>query len=145
MEQHRKIGLAIRILSHQIGRKIEYQISTNISNDVTGLQGHVLGFIREKSKAGDVFQRDVENEFDIRRSTATGMLKLMEKNGLIKREAVSYDARLKRIVLTDKALGLHNQIISVLKSVENQLAAHLTEDEINTFFSVMEKISDNIK
>ena len=105
----------------------------------------MLGFIREKSKAGDVFQRDVENEFDIRRSTATGMLKLMEKNGLIKREAVSYDARLKRIVLTDKALGLHNQIISVLKSVENQLAAHLTEDEINTFFSVMEKISDNIK
>ena len=36
-----------------------------------------------------MFQRDVEAEFNIRRSTATGILQLMEKNGFLLREPVA--------------------------------------------------------
>lgn len=96
-------------------------------------------------KSEDVFQRDIEKELDIRRSTATALLQLMEKKGLLTREAVSDDARLKKIVLTEKSLGIHNQIKNFLDQVERQLIKGLTDDEINTFFSVMKKISNNIK
>ncbi len=34
----------------------------------------------------EIFQKDIEAEFNIRRSTATGILKLMEKNGFINRQ-----------------------------------------------------------
>jgi len=142
MEHDGRVGLAIRILSNQIGREFDYQIS-NLPADITGLQGRVIGFVIDKS--GDVFQKDIEKELDIRRSTATAILQLMEKKGLLTRETVSDDARLKKIVLTDKALGIRNQIKNMLERVESQLISGLTEDEINTFFSVMKKISNNIK
>lgn len=145
MERRKKIGVTIRILSNQIGRKANDRISSNISTDVTGLQGRVIGFIKEQSKLNDVFQKNVENEFDLRRSTATAMLKLMEKNGLLTREAALDDARLKKIILTEKALDIRAQIMSEIDSVEKQLMEGLTEDEINTFFSVTEKMLNNIK
>lgn len=142
MEQDRRVGLTVRILSNQIGREFDYQIS-KLPADITGLQGRVIRFVMDTSE--DVFQRDIEKELDIRRSTATAILQLMEKKGLLTREAISDDARLKKIVLTDKALGIRNQIKNVLEYVESQLISGLTEDEINTFFSVMKKISNNIK
>ena len=52
---------------------------------------------------GDIYQKDVEKEFQIRRSTATGTLQILEKNGFIRREPVKQDARLKKLVPTDKA------------------------------------------
>jgi MarR family transcriptional regulator, repressor for mepA len=142
MAQDRRTGLAIRILSNQIGREIDYQIS-KLPTDITGLQGRVIGFVMNTS--GNVFQRDIEEELGIRRSTATAILQLMEKKGLLTREVVSDDARLKKIVLTDKALAINDQIKTVLNRVENQFISGLTEDEINTFSSIMEKISNNIK
>ncbi|ADL03758.1 MarR family winged helix-turn-helix transcriptional regulator [Lacrimispora saccharolytica] len=142
MEKNMRIGLVVRILANQIGREFDYQIS-KLPGDITGLQGRVISFVMDKSE--DVFQRDIEKELDIRRSTATALLQLMEKKGLLTREAVSDDARLKKIVLTEKSLGIHNQIKNFLDQVERQLIKGLTDDEINTFFSVMKKISNNIK
>ena len=142
MGQKRRIGVAVRVLSNQIGREFDYQISKLLA-DITGLQGRVIRFVMDTS--GDVFQKDIEKELVIRRSTATAMLQLMEKKGLLTREAVSEDARLKKIVLTDRSLGICNQIKNVLEYVENQLTSGLTEDEINTFFFVMKRISNNMK
>ncbi|MDR3600466.1 MAG: MarR family transcriptional regulator [Desulfosporosinus sp.] len=140
MEHNKSIGLAIRILSIQIVRSIDSAVPKNI----TGLQGHVIDFIQIESAHTDVFQRDVEIEFNIRRSTATGILQSMEKKNLITREAVPIDARLKKIVLTDKALSIHNQIIQKLTYVEEQLKKNLTDDEINMFFDIVERLSTNI-
>ncbi len=140
MEHHRKIGLAVRMLSIQIGRFVDSVSDKNI----TGLQGHILSFIRRNSRKSDVFQKDVENEFGIRRSTATGILQSMEKNGLLTREAVPYDARMKKIVLTEKALNLHNQIIERLERMERQLRDHIEADEIDAFFAIADKIMRNI-
>ena len=53
---------------------------------------------------GDVYQKDVEQEFRIRRSTATVMLQSLEQKGYLVRVASTEDARLKRILLTEKAI-----------------------------------------
>ncbi|MBW4083412.1 MarR family winged helix-turn-helix transcriptional regulator [Paenibacillus sp. S150] len=140
MKHNKSIGLAIRMLSIQIVRSID----SAVPKTITGLQGHVIDFIQIESAHADVFQKDVEIEFNIRRSTATGILQSMEKKDLIRRETVPGDARLKKIVLTDKALGIHKQIISKLAYVEEQFKNNLTEDEINMFFDIVERVSTNI-
>ena len=143
MENQNKIGLAIRILSNQVEREFERHIACSLPNGITGLQGRVIDFVKEQTD--EVFQKDIEEEYGIQRSTATGMLQLMEKNGLLTREAVDYDARLKKIVLTKKAIGIHARIKDEINRVENMLREGQTEDEINTFFSVMKKISMKVK
>ena len=66
------------------------------------MQMHVLRYILMSTLHRDVYQKDIEEEFQIRKSTATGILKLMEKHGFIRRESAQQDARLKRIVPTKK-------------------------------------------
>ena len=80
MENQVLIGRVIGKLSNQIYRNIAISCS---STNMSGTQGRVLHFIL--SNNGDVFQKDIESEFNLRPSTATGILKLMEKNGVIRR------------------------------------------------------------
>lgn len=104
------MGRLIHILSHQMKR---HNCGTPFDDteELTAMQRHVLKFILLESEHKDIYQKDVEEEFCIRKSTATGILKLMEEHGFITREAVESDARLKRIVPTGKAEKVHESIM----------------------------------
>lgn len=93
-------GLWINVLSHKLKKRMNANMQ---SLGLTGVQGRVMHYILVKCADGPVFQRDVENAFDLSRSTATGILQLMEKNGLILRENMASDARLKSLIPTEKA------------------------------------------
>jgi DNA-binding MarR family transcriptional regulator len=144
MNQPRRIGFVIKTVSNQMRRKIDMNISKHDKDSVTGMQGMVIGFIYHNSDK-DIFQKDIETQFNIRRSTATGILQLMEKNGFIKRQPVSYDARLKKLILTEKAINAHKKIEVEINNMEERMAKGLTDEEIETFFKLMDKISKNIE
>lgn len=101
------------------------------------MQCWVIGYIFDNVEIKDIFQKDVEAEFNIRRSTATGILQLMEKNDLIIRQPVSFDARLKKLILTEKALGIHRKVEDQIILVEQRSEKDLTKEEIQTFFRLI--------
>jgi DNA-binding MarR family transcriptional regulator len=57
----------------------------NSEGQLTIMQNWIIGFL-DMNEGKEIFQKDIEAEFNIRRSTATGILKLMEKNGFINRQ-----------------------------------------------------------
>ena len=106
MATQQEIGFEIRTLSNLMRRDFEkYRAQLNL-NSPNGMHGWAIGYLMENS-SNDIFQKDFENEFSIRRSTASNILKHMEDNGLIKRVPVEYDARLKKIILTERAIDIH--------------------------------------
>lgn len=107
-------------------------------------QGKKLHFILARSMDTDVFQKDVEEEYSLRPPTATKILKDMEKNGLIRRETVPYDARLKRIVVTEKGIQYQEMIRESLEETERRLTAGITEDDLATFFRVISRMIRNM-
>lgn len=68
----------------------------------------------------------------------------MEAKGLIRREPVVYDNRLKKIVLTDKALMYKQQVVEDLTSLEETLTKGISEEDMEVFFEVIEKMMDNL-
>lgn len=110
--------------------------------EFSGSQGRTLHFLLAQTE--DVFQKDIEEEYSIRPSTATELLKQMEKNGLIVREPVAYDNRLKKIVVTDKALLYKQQVIEDLTALEETLVKGISEADLQVFFKVIEKMMDNL-
>ena len=98
-----------------------------------------------KCADGPVFQRDVESAFGMSRSTATGILQLMEKNGLILRESVASDARLKSLVPTDKAAHLDAQIGESLRQTEQRLTQGLSDEQIALFLETVAHMSENLE
>lgn len=137
------IGFRIIHVSHQIKRAINHLKSIEKMEDLTGTQGKIIGYlVRNLDK--DIFQKDIEDEFSIRRSTATGILQLMEKNDLVRRVPTLTDKRLKKIILTEKSLEINKSFSRVLEKMEKDIEMGLTPDEIAVFFNIMEKIQYNI-
>lgn len=126
-------------LSNKLRRKFDMLSSRK---EFSGSQGRTLRFLL--AQTDDVFQKDIEEEYSIRPSTATELLKQMEKNGLIVREPVAYDNRLKKIVVTDKALRYKQQVAEDLTALEETLVKDIPEADLQVFFRVIEKMMDNL-
>ena len=92
-----------------------------------------------------IIRKDIEKEFSINRSTTSEMLKLMCKNGMITREEVDYDARLKKIVLTEASRQHNRNIEDKMRKMHQQLIKDLSDDEINAFIKISDKLINNIK
>ncbi len=140
-----KLGLDISKINHILSRTMDAAVINAIDDNLTVSQAYVIDFICDRCKDKDVFQKDLEKEFDLKRSSISLMLNNMEKNGLIKRIAVSDDARLKKIVLTQKSIELYERISIAIDSVENKIAKNLTSEEIEVFNIVLNKIRNNLK
>lgn len=104
--------------------------------DMTGMQ---MSFIDFLSRQGDreVFQRDLEAEFDIQRSTTTVLLQRMEKRGLLYRQSSKVDARQKSVFLTEKARNLETEINGYMKQRQDVLEDNFTTEEVATFEKIL--------
>ena len=143
MHNERHLGLEIRTINNLVKRYFE-QHKPEEFNQSTGVHGWAIRYFYENSDK-DIFQRDFEARFSIRRSTATNMLKLMEKNGLIIRESVDYDARLKKIVLTEKAITIHKKAVENICFLENSLKEGISQEELDSFYITLDKIKANLE
>lgn len=139
MENKRYAARYISKLSNKLRRRID---AFSSKKNFSGSQGRVLHFLL--AQAGDVFQKDIEEEYGLRPPTATELLKKMEQNGLIHREATAGDARLKRIVVSEKAMQYKDIVIEDITNLENELTRDISENEMEVFFKVIEKMLENI-
>ena len=135
-------GMWIHILSHKLKKRMDANVQ---SLGITGVQSRIMHYILVKCAEGPVFQRDVEKAFDMSRSTTTGILQLMEKNGLILRESVASDARLKSLIPTEKAVDLDAQSGRSLCQSEQRLTAGLTAEQLAQFLETVERMSANLE
>lgn len=143
MESNKYIFFEMSKCTRLVKRFLDNNTDKARFEKLTGAHGWAIGFLYH-NRDRDVFQRDFEKECNVRRSSATEMLKRMEKNGIITRESVDYDARLKKIVLTPKAIALQELVEEKLAAFETRLAEGIDEDELETFFAVLSKIRKNI-
>ena len=84
----------------------------------------------DRHRGDEIFQHDIETRFCITRSTASRVLTRMEHKGLIIRKPVARDARLKRIVLTQKADRIVADLIANGSRAEDSLTAGFMPDEL---------------
>ena len=145
MIHQRRIGYALKTVSHLLRHCIDKTVSESQPQRVTGMQAWIIHYLYRNRDGQDRFQHDIELEFNIRRSTATGLLQRMERDQLIVRESVPYDARRKKIILTPKAIGMQEAVLRAIDQVELRITKGLTEAEIQTLFALLEKIRENIE
>ncbi|MBR4123366.1 MAG: MarR family transcriptional regulator [Clostridia bacterium] len=138
------IGFVVRKLSNLIKRDVEKSRIKLGFEDIKGINGWAIAYFYE-NRDKDVFQKDFETKFSIRRSTASVILKTMEQKGLIERIGVKSDARLKKIVLTEKAVDIHKKITKEIEEREARLRKNVTEEELKVFFNCITKFCANME
>ncbi len=93
----------------------------------------------------DVFQKDLEEEFSVRRSTMSKVLTSLEEKGYIQRVTVKEDKRLKKIVITSKADSLIDSLKNDRSKLEAKIVKGISEEELCTLKTLLDKIKENLK
>lgn len=137
-ENIKHIGKRIHIVSNQIKRRMDKEMS---KYGLTHSQNIILTYLA-RNQQRDIFQRDIEEEFDIRRSSVSSILTHLEEKGCVSRQSVDYDARLKKLTITPKGLAIVDKLFSVAVDFEKKVEEVLSEEEIDTLFSILDKLSD---
>ena len=144
MDKNRDIGFEFRRINNLIRRDIERSKINGEIDTSSFVHGWAIRYLYD-NREKEIFQKDSEKEFSIRRSTASNIVKLMEKNGLIERISVPYDARLKKLTLTKKAVEIHETVLINIRKREEKIRKNLTDEEIKTFFAITEKIAKSLE
>ncbi|MDR0708085.1 MAG: MarR family transcriptional regulator [Treponema sp.] len=131
----------IIVIGNQIRRLFDGAFS---KVGLTNAQGSTLCFIYTAGRYRDVFQRDVEDEFDLRRSSVTSVLQGLERGGYLHRESVSEDARLKKLVLTDKAIELYERISSLMDETNATIVRGMSNADMSALDRLMSKVKANL-
>lgn len=135
------IGYEVRILNNMLYRHMDSILKRC---NLTVMQFGVISYIYKNAQQ-DVFQRDLEHEFSINRSTATNILQLMVRRDLLTRESVDYDDRLKKLCLTQQSIDKHRQIVADLAGTEARLQQGITPEDLEAFHRVVHKLEVNLE
>lgn len=144
MQQENMLGPKIKAIVNRMSRKFRGEAWDINEKTPSSAQKHTIAYLYEHQSEGDLFQRDVEKFLSLQRPTATRMLNHMEENGLIIRESVEYDGRMKKLTLTPKAVNLYNNIVDEINRIEEEMTRGLTEEEKTEFLRIAQKIRSNL-
>jgi DNA-binding MarR family transcriptional regulator len=140
----RHIGAEMRMISNLIHREFNHMPHSE-EDAISGTNGWILGYLAaSESENRDVFQRDLEEQFQVRRATVSKIICLMEQKGLIERCPVPQDARLKKLKLTEKGRKTHSEKVAEFERIEKELTAGIPPEKLGVFFEVCDLIKQNI-
>ena len=137
------IPAQIRRVNNLIFRKINAFSRANGLEQGTPMHGWIVEYLYSH-QSEPVFQRDIERDFSITRSTVTNILQLMERKGYIERQSVPQDARLKMLVLTAKGLEFHEKTLLSLHQTDEFVAGLLTEEENTELLRLLNKLKNGL-
>ncbi|WP_165777164.1 MarR family transcriptional regulator [Bifidobacterium primatium] len=138
----RVLSMEMRALGKSVDRYLGETMPASAS-DATGGNARIIMFLA-RNRDKDIYQHTIERKFCITRSTASRVLALMEKKGLIIREPVAHDARLKKIVLTAKADSIVADLKRNGERMEQRLLAGFSQAEKAAMFDYVRRMRDNI-
>ena len=133
------LGILINKIANQLKRKMDKEMNENYN--LTKMQSLVLSYINSNK---EIYQKDIEKRFSIRRSTATEILNLMEKRNLIKRIPSKIDKRINIIEITEEGLKLEKVGKEKIKELEKHMTKSLTKEEKKELIRLLEKVEQNL-
>lgn len=135
-------GLEVRILRNMIYRYLAATLPQE-AETATGGNTSILMYLF-KHQDREVFQRDIEKHFGLARSTASRVLGLMEKKGLIERKVVERDARLRRILLTEKAFPVTEALRKNAARMEDVMLQGFSERDQQQLATYLNTMKSNL-
>jgi len=139
MIERSEVVKSINRVSNKIKREFE---KSPVMKELSTAEARTLYFLIDRKEP--TFQRDIEEEYCLRPPSASRLLAKMENDGLIERVAVEGDGRFKQIIVTEKGMQHKDEILRKLRKLEALVTDGISDEELDVFFSVMERIARNL-
>ncbi len=126
----------MKFVSEDFNRRLEAKGSTRI-------QWIALYFLNEENKF--ISQKELASLMNIKDSSVARLVDRMERDGLIKRVENPKDKRVKFLELTNNGRNKIEALLPEGKYFSDLLLEGITNEELLTFYKVLDKMSINIK
>ena len=142
MDHQNTLGHKFRIINKEIRNNMEEKKIAN-GDDLTPMQRWTIGFLYDH-QGEKIYQRDIEELFSVSRATASNILFLMEKKGLIERISSEQDARKKQVLLTEKSRKMMCQVEKDVREMEEKILSGMTQEEEAQFRNYLDRVIQNL-
>lgn len=139
-----KVGKVIKGIHNLIMKNAKVLGTPEELEELSPVQGWILGYLYHNQDK-DVYQKTLEVEFCIPKSTLATMLKQMCDKGYITRESAAHDTRLKKISLSEKGCETQTKFVENFRTVEEYMCEGIPEDEIQAFIHTGMKMKNNLE
>lgn len=144
MEQNKMLGFELRTI-HNLTKEVVRKSRPAINKPpLSQLQAGIMGYLFHHQQQ-PVYQKHIEEEFNISGATATNSLQVMERNGLITRSCVDKDGRLKRISMTQEAMQDHMLVEEHMREMEQKMLEGLSGAEREELFRLLGLVRGNLE
>ena len=135
----------IIFLIKYLGKLLDKDLDARLSEyDLTGQQGRILFYIAKRTNLDkeEVHQNDIENEYHLSKSTVSGIVKRMEKKGVISIEKQHPYAVLKP---TEKGECIIHRLKEHKNEAVEKLNKDLNEKERDSLLKELNKLIKNME
>lgn len=144
MEQNKMLGFELRTI-HNLTKEVVRKSRPAINKPpLSQLQAGIMGYLFHHQQQ-PVYQKHIEEAFNISGATATNSLQVMERNGLITRSCVDKDGRLKRISMTQEAMQDHMLVEEHMREMEQKMLEGLSGAEREELFRLLGLVRGNLE
>lgn len=113
---------------------------------LSSIQSRMLGYLYFQSRQEKkVLQKELEEEFKIRKSSVTSVIQILEKKGLVRRISVQRDARQKELVLTEEGIAVQEMVLKRLDELEDMVNEVMTPEEKELWLMCIQKIETRLE
>jgi DNA-binding MarR family transcriptional regulator len=114
--------------------------------DITPQQARIVGFVGTHQERGRaIYQKDIEEDFELSGPSITSLLQGLERKGFITRRPDPSDERRKQVIVLAKGLDLLRDFEAVFQQIDQKLVQTLTAEQQQTLLHALERIASNLE
>lgn len=140
MESTDPNGKKIRILNNRMDQSLCRVLA---ELNLTAAQSFLLGYL-VRNRGCAIYPRDLEEQFQLKHSTVSGILGRLEAKGFLTFEADPQDRRCKRIRVLEPAVDCQARVEAVFQSWEEWLIHGFTAEEARLFGELLSRAVKNL-
>ena len=143
MQENNSIGYHIINTDKLIGRYILGKFDKKARHRVSPMQVMIMNYLL-KNQGRQIYQQDICDTFNLRRSTVSGILTTMEKNDILKRVSDTKDPRKKEIKLTKTFIDNTKKVSDEFRKMESILEQNFTLEDKKELIRLLKKLEGNL-
>lgn len=110
-------------------------------HDICYTHPRILGDIM---RHGSVTQTEIANRMNISTAAMSSTIKVLQKQGLVKKDTDSNDLRYNKISLTEKGKKMHDETLSQMLKIDKEMLSGFTDEEAQLFLTMLDKVQLNL-
>ncbi len=144
MEIKQSLGNQMRILNNYI-RQVGCKRGENMAmQNITMLHMEILSYLLDH-QSQPVFQKEIEGEIEIGKSTLSEVINVMEKKDLLKRIPLKTDGRYRELILTETGKKIATLFEEEVEKFNEKLCAGISDEELKICINIIERMTENVK